>query len=140
MVRDRHRPAHAVALAIAWAPTYFQVFETDEIRTLSMGTGLLQYYVNLGHRPAAIAYWAPRLFEVIGASQSQAVDFQVGFLLPACQYCRINFMLPDRSFTMDSMGNLSTLSHRGCERANEVYSILKDQFLTEKVQAYVPFS
>jgi hypothetical protein len=180
MVRDRHLPVHAVALATASAPTYFQPsaisegslyvdgglwannpamvayseairirkecvrdvdprFEADEIKILSIGTGILPYYVNPGQRPAGIAYWSPRLFEVIAASQSQAVDFQVGFLLPPDRYCRINFILPDKSFTMDSVGNMGTLAHRGRERANETHSIVKDQFLTEKAQLYVPF-
>jgi uncharacterized protein len=114
-------------------------FEANEIKILSVGTGLLPYYVNPGQRPAGIAYWSPRLFEVIAASQSQAVDFQIGFLLPPSQYCRINFTLPDKSFTMDSVGSIATLAHRGRERANETFSVVRDQFLTQKAQLYVPF-
>jgi hypothetical protein len=41
---------------------------------------------------------------------------------------------------MDAAGNLGALAHRGRESANEAFAAIREQFLTEKVQAYLPFN
>ena len=114
-------------------------FSTDEIAILSVGTGALPYYVDPRERPAGIAYWLPRLFDVIGSAQSQATHFQVGFLLRSGQYHRVDFRLPDKSFGLDCADKIPALSHRGRELAAEEYFIIKQRFLNEPAGPYVPF-
>jgi uncharacterized protein len=114
-------------------------FSIEDVRILSLGTGLLPYYLNPADEPAGIAYWAPRILDVVGAAQSQGIDFQVGFLAGPGHYRRINFPLPDRSFALDSTDHLDVLTHKGRECATEWFSAIRSEFLSERADAYVPF-
>jgi patatin-like phospholipase/acyl hydrolase len=114
-------------------------FSIDDIAILSVGTGTLPYYVDPCEHAAGIAFWLPRLFDVIGTAQSQAVHFQAGFLLGPAQYCRIDFRLPDKSFGLDCANKLNALAHRGRELAIEQYSIIKERFLVHSAGPYSPF-
>lgn len=113
-------------------------FEPEDIQILSIGTGEPRY----SHRPpddcAGIGWWGPKVFDVASISQSQGVSFQLKYLLDD-RYCRINFELPDMSWTLDALEHLPSLLHQGRTVAHDNLANIFGTFFRELASDFVPF-
>ncbi|MCO6042707.1 patatin-like phospholipase family protein [Aeoliella sp. ICT_H6.2] len=113
-------------------------FDSSQIEILSIGTGEPRYSLDPPGDHAGIGWWGPRVFDVASISQSQGVSFQLQYLLDN-RYTRVNFDLPDESWTLDSMKHLPSLFHKGRTAAHDQLAELLDRFFSREAPDYVPF-
>lgn len=113
-------------------------FEPEDIHILSIGTGEPRY----SHRPpgdgAGIGWWGPKVFDVASTSQSQGISFQLQYLL-GDRYFRINFGLPDASWTLDGLQHLPSLLHQGRTVAHDNLTNVFECFFGEVAPEFVAF-
>jgi len=110
---------------------------TDEIEMLSIGTGRPRIFVlpTSGSKPG-VAWWGPRLLDFTGACQSQAAHRHAKFLMGS-RYSRINFDVPDESWSMDYVPAVETLVHLGRAAAACELKRLKPTFFTREAEAFI---
>lgn len=113
-------------------------FHASEIEILSIGTGNPRYSLRPPGDNAGIGWWGPRVFDVASISQAQGVSFQLLYLLGK-RYRRVDFELPDASWTLDSVEHLASLVHQGKTAAHEQLTTLMDRFFSTESPDYVPF-
>ena len=105
------------------------MFEFSDIHVLSIGTGEPRYSLSPPGETAGLGWWGPRVFDIASISQSQGTHFQLQYLLDD-RYFRLNFDLPDPSWTLDSIKHLPELMHRGQTVAHENLPRILDRFFT----------
>jgi len=113
-------------------------FEPSDIEILSIGTGEPRYSLAPPGDHAGIGWWGPRVFDVASVSQSQGVSFQLQYLLDS-RYTRVNFELPDESWTLDSVKHLPALFHKGRTAAHDQLALLMDRFFGGEAPDFLPF-
>lgn len=113
-------------------------FDSSEIMLLSIGTGEPRYSLCPPNEMAGIAWWGPRVFNIASISQSQGISFQLQYLLGQ-RYRRINFELPDDSWSLDSIDLLPTLLHKGQITAHDQLAEVLSHFFASPAPDYVPF-
>lgn len=105
------------------------------IRLLSIGTGESTYYHDRASARTGLFYWATRLFDVAGASQTQGVHFALNLLLKD-NYKRIDFQIPGKSWKLDDTSILDALMHLGEQEAVTKLPRIKQAFLTTEAKPF----
>ncbi|EKK00115.1 patatin-related protein [Rhodopirellula baltica SH28] len=114
------------------------IFDSADVHILSIGTGEPRYSLVPPADNAGIGWWGPQVFDVASISQSQGVNFQLNYLLGE-RYSRINFELPDASWTLDSLQHLPALLHQGRTVAHDNLTRVFDVFFANSTASFVPF-
>ena len=107
--------------------------ELDQIFLLSIGTGKASYFATPSPAGEGMFFWGPKLLNVAGVSQSQGINFQAQYFLgDRCH--RIDYDLPDGTWSLDSVEMLDQMAAIGHERSNENLAKLAPIFFHEKAQ------
>lgn len=115
------------------------VFGPGDMSVLSVGTGQRCYFIAPPGDNAGLAFWWPRILEVMGACQSQGVDFQARHFFGESRYKRIDFRLRDRSWTPDRVSVVPRLVEMGREAAAGALADLRASVLNGPRPAFAPF-
>jgi len=115
-----------------------QPFEWQNISLLSVGTGRPVYALKPPAHGAGLAWWGPRLFNVVAISQAQGIDFQMRYILDE-RYRRIDYDIPDTAWSLDNVGPIDNLVHLGHQRATDAFLDLRKHFFTEAAPRFEPF-
>jgi uncharacterized protein len=113
-------------------------FSHETIRLLSIGTGRAAYFVSSNVEQSGLKWWAPRLLNISGETQSEGIHWQMEYLLGE-RYNRINFDIPGGNWSLDSLENVSALLHLGSQRATESFPKLRASFFAQENLNYTPF-
>jgi len=113
-------------------------FTHETIHLLSIGTGRASYFLRPNVEESGLKWWAPRLLNISGETQSEGIHWQLEYLLGE-RYSRLNFDIPDGDWDLDSVTNIGTLLHLGSQRATESLSYLRAGFLAQANLNYTPF-
>lgn len=111
-------------------------FDSNRIRVLSVGTGEVASSLAPPDSDAGLAWWGPKIVDVIMLAQAQGTQQIAGFLVGADRHHRVNFRLPDRSWSLDGVGNVPQLIHLGANEAHVQLAGLKDAFFATVVGSY----
>ena len=95
-------------------------YDTSTIRVLSIGTGNATYSLSPPHGDAGALYWAPRVADVMTTSQVQGVQSPLEYLL-GDRYQKINFDLPDDTWTLDNTSRIPDLFELGRQAGEEQF-------------------
>lgn len=113
--------------------------DLEQIYLLSVGTGKASYFAKPPAGGAGVAWWAPNLFNVSSVAQSQGINFQAQYLL-GDRLRRIDYDLPDGTWSLDSIDMLSQMIKIGHERSAENLAALRPVFFSQPTQhPYKPF-
>lgn len=112
-------------------------FDREDIHILSVGSGSHRYYYNPPEN-AGLLWWGPKIVDFLFTTQSQGVISTAKYLLGA-RYHRMDFELPDPSWSLDAVEKLDELIHLGRERATEEFAMLRPLFFDEPTSPYTPF-
>ena len=113
-------------------------FTPNEVQIFSIGTGEPRYSLKPPGNQAGLGWWGPKVFDVMSMSQSQGVDCHLRYLL-GNRYRRINFDVPDSSWTLDAIEHLGALVHTGRQTAHDHLAGLIQDFFSEGRPDYAPF-
>jgi hypothetical protein len=113
-------------------------FDQNDIHLLSIGTGRASYFVRPNNNDFGLKWWAPRLLNISGETQSEGIHWQMEYLIGE-RYSRINFDIPDGDWGLDAVNNISALLHLGSQRATESFRYLRTSFLAQASLNYTPF-
>jgi len=111
---------------------------TNDIHLMSVGTGKAEFSTTPPSDDVGILFWASRIAEVMGTSQSQGVHLPVKFFL-GDRYRHINFQMTE-NWGMDDVSNMPKLFDVGAKRAAESFDMIKDEFLDNVAPCFVPFT
>jgi uncharacterized protein len=92
-------------------------FDLSQVRLLSIGTGKRPYVLDPPDDGAGAAFWGRNVLDVLGTSQSQGIDFECQYLLDAQNYDRIDFDLPEGTWSLDAADKVGVMLHKGEEEA-----------------------
>lgn len=92
--------------------------DIDTIRVLSVGTGTLRFSHSSKVSNPGLLWWAPKLVETSFIAQAQGVNFQMKHLLGE-RYERVDFNVPDNSWTLDNLDVVPALCAYGHSAAHE---------------------
>lgn len=112
-------------------------FSHENVRMLSVGTGAQPYRLRPPGARAGLGYWGPVILDVMGAAQSQGIDFQAQYLLGE-RYARVNFQVPDGSWKLDRVDVVEELLHLGREAATSRWAALQS-YLKHDASPLRPF-
>jgi predicted acylesterase/phospholipase RssA len=113
-------------------------FNLETVAMLSIGTGMATQFFEPPVDGAGLGWWLPNLFDVSSNAQSRGVDFQMQYVLGG-RYRRIDFVLPDASWKLDSIAYLDRMIHQGQEAAVARIGEIKELFLGKAAPRYTPF-
>lgn len=113
--------------------------ELESISLLSVGTGKASYFAKPPEGGAGLFWWGPRLYNVSSVAQSQGINFQTQYILGS-RASRIDYDLPDGTWSLDSVDTLAEMSKIGHERCTENLRELQSIFFDQTAQhLYHPF-
>ena len=104
------------------------LFDRDDVRLLSIGTGIPRYFFKPQSGNDGLFGWAPQLFEVSSGAQSQGAHFTAQYLIGSDRYRRIDFEMPQGPWPLDAVERLPDLLHMGDEKAVEHFPELNSLF------------
>ena len=135
--------AYAEALKISDScnrPGVDPTFAATEIFMLSVGTGETRFSLAPSRSSAGIGWWAPkRIIDVTLFAQAQGAHTTARYLLGADRLHRVDFLLPDSSWGLDSVNHLEKLANFGQLAAHERLSKLRPIFFTDVAPRFTPF-
>lgn len=114
------------------------VFDLETTSVLSIGTGRAAMFANPPDHKAGLGWWASRLFGLTLLTQSQGATFQGKYVL-ADRFERIDFDIPDSTWTIDSVCYVDQMIHNGRQRAAELLDGVRGRFLAYEAALYRPF-
>lgn len=120
-------------------PNVDPTFEPHEIWVLSVGTGYTNYSLAPPKNSAGLAWWAPRLIDTTLLSQAQGTETLAQYLIGSPRHHRVNFALPDASWTLDCVDHLAALRHHGYSAAHVELAKVRKHFLYGFADPYLPF-
>ena len=121
--------AEAVKLHEICSTPEVPLFDPEDVRLLSLGTGIPRYFFKPRDGSDGVLEWGPQLFDVGSGSQSQGAHFITQYLVGADRYRRIDFEMPQGPWPLDAIDKVPELLHNGEEKAVEHFSELKPLFL-----------
>ncbi|MFN3193961.1 MAG: CBASS cGAMP-activated phospholipase [Aureliella sp.] len=110
----------------------------DEVHLLSIGTGKAQYSLAPPGPDAGLLYWAPRVAEVMGTSQTQGIHLPLKFLLED-RYEHINFRMREQ-WPLDAIEHIPDLFETGRRRAEQTYQSIDAKFLDHRATPFKPYT
>lgn len=113
-------------------------YDTADIHVVSIGTGVSKFSLEPPGADAGQLYWASRVADVMGHSQTDGLEAPLQFVL-GDRYKRINFDLPDATWTLDAIENIPRLFEIGRKTADETYDDLAAACFGEPSAEFVPF-
>ncbi len=113
-------------------------YDTADIHVVSIGTGVSKFSLEPPGADAGQLYWASRVADVMGHSQTDGLEAPLQFVL-GDRYKRINFDLPDATWTLDAIENIPRLFEIGRKTADKTYDDLAAACFGEPSAEYVPF-
>jgi hypothetical protein len=119
-------------------PDIDPVFKLNDVQVLSIGTGKSPFFAAPPKGGAGTAWWAPRIVNLVMASQAQGIDFQSRFLL-GDRYYRVNYDVPDGSWSIDNVRIIGQLAHYGRMKAAEHYLKIHEMFLRQTTTPYTAY-
>lgn len=99
----------------------------DGVQVLSVGTGRGRYSLAPPNG-AGLAWWGPRLIDVMSLTQSEGTMRVAGFMLGERLH-RVDFDLPDNTWRLDSVEHIEQLIHFGREEAHRQLALLRNCLL-----------
>jgi patatin-like phospholipase/acyl hydrolase len=119
-------------------PDFDRPFEIDDIQLLTIGTGKAPYFAVPPNR-AGLFWWGPHLLNVTSLAQSQGVNFQAQYVLGQ-HMIRIDYELPNGTWTLDNLQVLDQMTRIGRERCTENLTAVREMFFRSKAaHKYTPF-
>lgn len=115
-------------------------FRLSSIYCLSVGTGKGQYF-HKPKRPPGVGWWlaGKKIITVMMTSQAQGVDFQTRHIL-GNRYHRVDYDVPDPSWTLDNVQRIDDLIDFGEKKAAEALPSLRSTFFSTRAVPYIPFA
>jgi patatin-like phospholipase/acyl hydrolase len=113
-------------------------FREDEVRVLSIGTGKKREFAKPRPSDTGLKWWAPRIVDVMGNAQSEGTNFQMRYLLGP-RYTRIDFVIPDASWRLDSVDKVDALEAEGFAKGDEFMPRLRGPFFAAAATPYQPY-
>ncbi len=114
-------------------------FHPNSIRMLSIGTGHAVDNFAPPYRKAGVRWWSRRLMDLMFESQTQSSSYYLEQLLHK-NYFRINYERPNPNWgQLDDYKHAKDMSQMGRLIARKKYPIIRDLFLSEKKQPFVPY-
>jgi len=110
---------------------------TNNIHVLSVGTGKSEFSMSPPGNDAGLIYWATRIADVMGTSQSQGVHLPMKFFL-GDRYRHVNFRMTE-DWGIDQVQHIPELFKMGEKRAAETFDVVKKEFLDNEAPCFVPF-
>ncbi len=107
--------------------------ELESILLLSVGTGRATYFAKPPDDGAGLFFWGPILYNVSSVAQSQGINFQTQYILGDRAF-RIDYDLPDGTWSLDSVDMLEQMMAIGRERCTENINVLQQMFFNGKAQ------
>ncbi len=114
------------------------VYETNHIHLLSIGTGRAQFSLAPPGADAGILYWASKVADVMGTSQSQGIHLPLKFIL-GDRYSHVNFKMKEK-WGLDQVEYIPKLFEMGQTRAAESFERIRSEFLEFERTPFVPFT
>jgi patatin-like phospholipase/acyl hydrolase len=114
-------------------------FTADDVVMLSVGTGESRFSLEPPASSAGLAWWGPRILEVTLLAQAQGAHTAARYLMGPDRLHRVDFPLPDASWTLDRVEHLQKLANFGQLAAHEQLSRLRPVFFGEPASPFVPF-
>lgn len=111
-------------------------YHIDDIHLLSIGTGRAEHSLAPPGADAGLLYWAPRVAEVMGESQTHGVHLPLKFLL-GNRYDHVNFRMHER-WPLDATEHIPKLFAVGKERAEQNAESITSRFLDHRAAPFVP--
>ena len=113
-------------------------YDTADIHIVSIGTGNSKFSLVPPGAEAGQLYWASRVADVMGYSQTDGLESPLQFVL-GDRYKRINFDLPDATWTLDAIEYIPQLFDIGRQEANRTFDDIASVCFSEAAAEYVPF-
>jgi len=110
---------------------------TNDIHLLSVGTGRAEFSLSPPDADAGLLFWASRIADVMGTSQSQGVHLPLKFFL-GDRYRHVNFKMTEK-WGLDEVENIPKLFEVGEVRAAETFDKINEEFFDHKTPCFVPF-
>jgi len=110
---------------------------TDDIHLLSVGTGRAEFSLSPPGPDAGLLFWASRIADVMGTSQSQGVHLPLKFFLGE-RYRHVNFKMTEK-WGLDAVENIPKLFEVGEKRAAETFDTINEEFFVHETPCFVPF-
>ena len=115
-------------------------FGINDIALLSIGTGTDPYFLDAPADEAdGLLFWALRLLDVSGISQSQGMTSIAQYLLGGGRHLRIDFTIPKSGWRLDAIEALERLIHLGREEAEKRFTDLRPLFLQAPALPFTAF-
>ena len=110
---------------------------TNEIHLMSVGTGVAEFSMSPPGADAGLLFWASRVADVMGTSQSQGVHLPLKFFL-GDRYRHVNFRLT-KKWGLDQVQFIPELFAMGEKRAAETFDVINEEFFQHQASCFVPY-
>ena len=110
---------------------------TNNIHLLSVGTGRAEFSLSPPGADAGLLFWASRVADVMGTSQSQGVHLPLKFFL-GDNYRHVNFKMTEK-WGLDQVEFIPQLFEMGEKRAAETFDTLNEEFFQHRASCFVPY-
>ena len=113
-------------------------FDIHSIHLLSVGTGKAPLFADPPAHGAGILWWGQKLINLVMTTQAQGIHFQTDYILGK-NYHRVDYALPNGTWSLDSIDVIDQLVHFGHSKAAETVTALQPVFFAQRAVPYHPF-
>jgi uncharacterized protein len=114
-------------------------FDLKSVYVLSVGTGKATLFTKPPELGGGVVWWGARKgIELVMSTQAQGVHHQARQIL-GNRYHRVDFDVPDASWTLDNIHLINDLIHLGNAKGAENVAELQPVFFSERTVPYTPF-
>ncbi len=113
-------------------------FGIHSIYMLSIGTGKAPLFANPPARGAGILWWGQKLINLVMSTQAQGIHYQTDYILGQ-NYYRIDYALPNGTWSLDSVEVVDQLHHFGHSKAAETVTELQPVFFAQRAMPFRPY-
>jgi hypothetical protein len=113
-------------------------FDLHHVHLLSVGTGKAPLYAEPPASGAGILWWGQKLINLVMSTQAQGIHYQTEYILGE-NYQRVDYDLPNGTWSLDSVGVIDQLLHFGHAKAAEIIMTLQQTFFAQRAVPYQPY-